>query len=175
MLRMTRAKTPRKNKHIGLQNLETQLALWKSQGLSICFTNGCFDLLHLGHITYLDEAAKHADVLLVGVNSDRSVKALEKSPERPINDETSRAKVVAALESVDGVVIFDEDTPLELIKKSTPNVLLKGGDYDPEQKDPKNLKYIVGREHVLKNGGVVKTIDLVEGFSTTKIINKMGR
>ena len=175
MLRMTRVKTPLKDKHIDLKNLEKQLALWKSKGLSICFTNGCFDLLHLGHITYLDEAAKYADVLLVGVNSDRSVKALEKSPERPINDETSRAKVVAALESVDGVVIFDEDTPLELIKKSTPNVLVKGGDYNPDEEYPENPKYIVGREHVLKNGGLVKTIGLVGGFSTTKIINKMGR
>ena len=175
MLRMTRVKTPLKDKHIDLKNLEKQLALWKSKGLSICFTNGCFDLLHLGHITYLDEAAKYADVLLVGVNSDRSVKALEKSPERPINDEISRAKVVAALESVDGVVIFDEDTPLELIKKSTPNVLVKGGDYNPDEEYPENPKYIVGREHVLKNGGLVKTIGLVGGFSTTKIINKMGR
>ncbi len=175
MLRMTRVKTPLKDKHIDLKNLEKQLALWKSKGLSICFTNGCFDLLHLGHITYLDEAAKHADVLLIGINSDRSVKALEKSPERPINDEISRAKVVAALESVDGVVIFDEDTPQELIKKSTPNVLIKGGDYDPEQTNPENPRYIVGREHVLKNGGVVKTIDLVDGFSTTNVIQKLKR
>ena len=175
MLRMKRVKTPLRDKHIDLQNIETQISLWKSKGLSICFTNGCFDLLHLGHITYLDEAAKHADVLLVGVNSDRSVKALEKSPERPINDEISRAKVVAALESVDGVVIFDEDTPQELIKKSTPNVLIKGGDYDPEQKNPENPRYIVGREHVLKNGGVVKTIGLVEGFSTTNVIQKSKR
>ena len=175
MLRMKRVKTPLKNKHIGLQNLEMQLALWKSQGLSICFTNGCFDLLHVGHITYLGEAAKYADILLVGVNSDRSVKALEKSPERPINDEISRAKVVAALESVDGVVIFDEDTPLELIKKSTPNVLVKGGDYNPDEEYPENPKYIVGREHVLKNGGLVKTIGLVDGFSTTNVIQKLKR
>ena len=173
MLRMTRVKTPLKDKHIDLKNLEKQLALWKSKGLSICFTNGCFDLLHLGHITYLDEAAKHADILLVGVNSDRSVKALEKSPERPINNEVSRAEVVAALESVDGVVIFDEDTPQELIKKSTPNVLVKGGDYRSDEEDPEHSKYIVGREHVLKNGGVVKTIDLVDGFSTTNVIDKL--
>ena len=173
MLRMTRVKTPLKDKHIDLKNLEKQLVLWKSKGLSICFTNGCFDLLHLGHITYLDEAAKHADILLVGVNSDRSVKALEKSPERPINNEVSRAKVVAALESVDGVVIFDEDTPQELIKKSTPNVLVKGGDYRSDEEDPEHSKYIVGREHVLKNGGVVKTIDLVDGFSTTNVIDKL--
>ena len=170
---MTRAKTPLKEKNIDQDQLELQVSLWKSNGLSICFTNGCFDLIHLGHITYLDEAAKHADILVVGVNSDRSVKALSKSPERPINDERSRAKVLAALESVDRVVIFDEDTPKELIEKLTPNVLLKGGDYDPKETNHEHPKYIVGREHVIKNGGVVKTIGLVEGFSTTNLIHKL--
>ena len=170
---MTRAKTPLKEKNIDQDQLELQVSLWKSNGLSICFTNGCFDLIHLGHITYLDEAAKHADILVVGVNSDRSVKALSKSPERPINSERSRAKVLAALESVDRVVIFDEDTPKELIEKLTPNVLLKGGDYDPKETNHEHPKYIVGREHVIKNGGVVKTIGLVEGFSTTNIIHKL--
>ena len=170
---MTRAKTPLKEKNIDQDQLELQVSLWKSNGLSICFTNGCFDLIHLGHITYLDEAAKHADILVVGVNSDRSVKALSKSPERPINGERSRAKVLAALESVDRVVIFDEETPKELIEKLTPNVLLKGGDYDPKETNHEHPKYIVGREHVIKNGGVVKTIGLVEGFSTTNIINKL--
>jgi len=170
---MTRAKTPLKEKNIDQDQLELQVSLWKSKGLSICFTNGCFDLIHLGHITYLDEAAKHADILVVGVNSDRSVKALSKSPERPINDERSRAKVLAALESVDRVVIFDEDTPKELIEKLTPNVLLKGGDYDPKETNHEHPKYIVGREHVIKNGGVVKTIGLVEGFSTTNVIHKL--
>ena len=170
---MTRAKTPLKEKNIDQDQLELQVSLWKSNGLSICFTNGCFDLIHLGHITYLDEAAKHADILVVGVNSDRSVKALSKSPERPINDERSRAKVLAALESVDRVVIFDEETPKELIEKLTPNVLLKGGDYDPKETNHEHPKYIVGREHVIKNGGVVKTIGLVEGFSTTNLIHKL--
>ena len=170
---MTRAKTPLKEKNIDQDQLELQVSLWKSKGLSICFTNGCFDLIHLGHITYLDEAAKHADILVVGVNSDRSVKALSKSPERPINSERSRAKVLAALESVDRVVIFDEDTPKELIEKLTPNVLLKGGDYDPKETNREHPKYIVGREHVIKNGGVVKTIGLVEGFSTTNVIHKL--
>ena len=170
---MTRAKTPLKEKNIDQDQLELQVSLWKSKGLSICFTNGCFDLIHLGHITYLNEAAKHADILVVGVNSDRSVKALSKSPERPINDERSRAKVLAALESVDRVVIFDEDTPKELIEKLTPNVLLKGGDYDPKETNHEHPKYIVGREHVIKNGGVVKTIGLVEGFSTTNLIHKL--
>jgi len=170
---MTRAKTPLKEKNIDQDQLELQVSLWKSKGLSICFTNGCFDLIHLGHITYLDEAAKHADILVVGVNSDRSVKALSKSPERPINSERSRAKVLAALESVDRVVIFDEETPKELIEKLTPNVLLKGGDYDPKETNHEHPKYIVGREHVIKNGGVVKTIGLVEGFSTTNIVHKL--
>ena len=170
---MTRAKTPLKEKNIDQDQLELQVSLWKSNGLSICFTNGCFDLIHLGHITYLDEAAKHADILVLGVNSDRSVKALSKSPERPINDERSRAKVLAALESVDRVVIFDEDTPKELIEKLTPNVLLKGGDYDPKETNHEHPKYIVGREHVIKNGGVIKTIGLVEGFSTTNLIHKL--
>jgi len=170
---MTRAKTPLKEKNIDQDQLELQVSLWKSNGLSICFTNGCFDLIHLGHITYLDEAAKHADILVVGVNSDRSVKALSKSPERPINGERSRAKVLAALESVDRVVIFDEETPKELIEKLTPNVLLKGGDYDPKETNHEHPKYIVGREHVIKNGGVVKTIGLVEGFSTTNLIHKL--
>ena len=172
---MKRIKTPLKDKTIDLHNLDEQLSLWKSKGLSICFTNGCFDILHVGHITYLNEAAKCADILLVGVNSDRSVKALEKAPERPINDELSRSKIVAALESVDGVVIFDEDTPQELIKRSTPDVLVKGGDYDPEEKNPESPKYIVGREHVMKNGGFVKIIELVKGFSSTDIIQKLKR
>lgn len=175
MLRMKRAKTHLTNKKINIQNLERHVSSWKSEGLSICFTNGCFDLLHVGHVTYLNEAAKYADILLVGVNSDRSVKALEKSPERPINVEDSRAKVVAGLESVDYVVIFDEDTPEALIKKLNPNVLVKGGDYDPNETNAAHPKYIVGRDTVLKNGGLVKIIELVEGFSTTKIINKMGR
>ncbi|MBL6656028.1 MAG: D-glycero-beta-D-manno-heptose 1-phosphate adenylyltransferase, partial [Flavobacteriaceae bacterium] len=106
---------------------------------------------------------------------DRSVKALEKSPERPINAEDSRAKVLAGLESVDYVVIFDEDTPEALIKKLNPNVLVKGGDYDPNETNAAHPKYIVGRDTVLKNGGLVKIIELVEGFATTSLVNKMKR
>ena len=170
---MKRAKTPLIDKTIDLQNLDKQLSLWKSNGYSICFTNGCFDVLHVGHTTYLNEASKCADILLVGVNSDRSVKALGKSPERPVNDELSRSSVVAALESVDGVVVFNEDKPQELIKRLTPDVLVKGGDYDPNEKNPEHPKYIVGREHVLKNGGSVKIIKLVEGVSSTQIIDRL--
>lgn len=172
---MKRVKASFLEKEMELDSLQKQIAVWKSKKLSVCFTNGCFDIIHLGHVTYLEKAAALADILIVGVNSDRSVNALEKAPGRPVNDAASRAKVVASLESVDGVIIFDEDTPRELIKKLTPNVLVKGGDYNPDEENPENPKYIVGREHVLKNGGLVKTIDLVDGFSTTNVIQKLKR
>ena len=172
---MKRVKASFLEKEMELDALQKQIAVWKSKKLSVCFTNGCFDIIHLGHVTYLEKAAALADILIVGVNSDRSVNALEKAPGRPVNDAASRAKVIASLESVDGVIIFDEDTPRELIKKLTPNVLVKGGDYNPDEENPENSKYIVGREHVLKNGGVVKTIDLVDGFSTTNVIDKLKR
>lgn len=172
---MKRVKASFLEKEMELDALQKQIAVWKSKKLSVCFTNGCFDIIHLGHVTYLEKAAALADILIVGVNSDRSVNALEKAPGRPVNDAASRAKVIASLESVDGVIIFDEDTPRELIKKLTPNVLVKGGDYNPDEENPEKSKYIVGREHVLKNGGVVKTIDLVDGFSTTNVIQKLKR
>lgn len=172
---MKRVKASFLEKEMELDALQKQIAVWKSKKLSVCFTNGCFDIIHLGHVTYLEKAAALADIMIVAVNSDRSVNALEKAPGRPVNDASSRAKVIASLESVDGVIIFDEDTPRELIKKLTPNVLVKGGDYNPDEENPENSKYIVGREHVLKNGGVVKTIDLVDGFSTTNVIQKLKR
>lgn len=156
-------------------DIQKYVAKWKSKALSTSFTNGCFDVLHLGHVTYLEKASKLADIMIVGVNSDRSVKALNKAPDRPINNENSRAALIASLEAVDAVFIFDEDTPQNLIAELLPNILVKGGDYDPEEKKPENPKYIVGREHVLKNGGAVKIIDLVEGFSSTKIIRKLKR
>jgi rfaE bifunctional protein nucleotidyltransferase chain/domain len=111
--------------------------------------------------------------MIIGINSDRSVKALDKAPERPINGESSRAKIIAALAAVDAVIVFDEDTPERLISIIMPDVLVKGGDYDPNETDAAHPKYIVGRDAVLKNGGRVKTIDLVEGFSTTSVIEKM--
>ena len=158
-----------------LDSLQKQVAAWRSEKLTICFTNGCFDILHLGHVTYLEKASEQADIMIVGVNSDRSVRALIKAPERPINAASARAKVIAALASVGAVVVFDEDTPRELISKIIPDVLVKGGDYDPDETDAAHPKYIVGRDVVLKNGGRVKTIDLVEGFSTTSLVNKMKR
>ena len=171
---MRQTKTPFDKKKYSISDLLVAVSKWKNQGLNICFTNGCFDILHLGHVSYLSRAAELADILIVGVNSDRSVKALEKAPNRPVNNESQRALIVASLESVDAVVVFDEDTPLYLISKIMPNVLVKGGDYDPHQEKSDHPKYIVGRKEVIDNGGEVKTIELVEGFSTTGIINKMG-
>ena len=156
-----------------LDSLQKRVAKWRSEKLTICFTNGCFDILHLGHVTYLEKASEQADIMIVGVNSDRSVRALNKAPDRPINPASARAKVVASLASVGAVVVFDEDTPKELISKIIPNVLVKGGDYDPEETDAAHPKYIVGRNTVLKNGGRIHTVDLVDGFSTTNTIKKL--
>ena len=160
-------------KEMDLDTLQKKVAAWRSEKLTVCFTNGCFDILHLGHVTYLEKAAAQGDIMIVGVNSDRSVRALDKAPNRPINPAFARAKVIASLASVGAVVVFDEDTPKELISKIVPDVLVKGGDYDPNETDAAHPKYIVGRDAVLKNGGRVKTIDLVEGFSTTSVIEKM--
>lgn len=136
----------------------------KAQGKKVVFTNGCFDILHLGHITYLQKAKQLGDILIVGVNTDASVRRL-KGPTRPVNSQNDRAVVLAALKSVDYTVLFDEDTPLELIKKLQPSVLVKGGDY--------TIETIVGANEVLSNGGEVLTIDFVEGKSTTSIIKKL--
>jgi rfaE bifunctional protein nucleotidyltransferase chain/domain len=136
----------------------------KAQGKKVVFTNGCFDILHLGHITYLQKAKQLGDILIVGVNTDASVRRL-KGPTRPVNSQNDRAVVLAALKSVDYTVLFDEDTPLELIKTLQPSVLVKGGDY--------TIETIVGANEVLSNGGEVLTIDFVEGKSTTSIIKKL--
>jgi D-beta-D-heptose 7-phosphate kinase/D-beta-D-heptose 1-phosphate adenosyltransferase len=139
---------------------------WRERGLKVGFTNGCFDILHRGHIAYLAQARAWCDRLIVGVNSDRSVRAL-KGPERPVNDLESRALVLAGLSSVDLVVSFDAETPLELIQAARPDVLVKGSDY--------SLDGVVGREVVESYGGEVKLADLVEGHSTTATIKKMNR
>lgn len=130
----------------------------------VVFTNGCFDILHVGHLRYMQEAAKMGDVLVVGLNSDASVRRL-KGPERPINNQDDRIEMLAALEFVDYVVLFDEDTPYELIKKIQPDVLVKGGDYNPDN--------VVGRDIVEARGGELRLIGFVEGKSTTNIINKI--
>jgi len=139
---------------------------WRLKGQTIAFTNGCFDILHEGHIFSLSQAASEADLLIVGVNSDASTKRL-KGEERPINNEQSRALLLASLAIVDAVVIFEEDTPLNLISTILPEVLVKGGDYTIEQ--------IVGTKEVIANGGRVAINPIVEGFSTTGIIEKIRR
>lgn len=147
-----------------LDALKTRVNYWRSRGESIVFTNGCFDLLHAGHVTYL-EAAKHAgDRLILGLNTDRSVKAL-KGPTRPIIHESDRARVLAALEAVDAVILFDEDTPLELIKAIQPDVIAKGSDYTESQ--------VVGATEVKSWGGKVALIPIVPGRSTTGILEKL--
>lgn len=137
---------------------------WKKNGHKVVFTNGCFDILHLGHLDYLEKSRNLGDRLVIGLNTDGSVRQL-KGPNRPINSELSRARMLAALAFVDLVIAFDEETPLELIKKVKPDILIKGKDY--------SIENIVGAEFVLGNGGEVKTIEILEGYSTTEIINKI--
>lgn len=131
----------------------------------IVFTNGCFDLMHIGHTRYLQAAKALGDILVVGVNSDASVKSLNKSPDRPIVGEAQRAEVLAALGCIDYVVIFPEPDPLNLITALQPDVLVKGGDWPIDR--------IVGREVVERRGGTVKTIPLVPGMSTTALIQRI--
>lgn len=141
-----------------------KIAQWRLLGKKTAFTNGCFDILHRGHIYSLTQAAAEADYLIVGLNADVSTKKL-KGANRPINDESSRALLLASLTMVDAVVIFTEETPLELIKMLLPDVLVKGGDYTIEQ--------IAGSKEVIANGGRVVINNIVEGFSTTGIIEKI--
>lgn len=145
-------------------SLLKQVAIWKFLGKKISFTNGCFDILHAGHIASLSEAAKEGDVLIVGVNTDASTKRL-KGPERPVNDQDSRALLLASLIIVDAVTLFDEDTPYELITSVLPDVIVKGGDYTFEQ--------MIGAKEVVANGGRVVINPILEGYSTTGIIEKI--
>lgn len=149
-----------------LPKLLATIAGWKVNGKTISFTNGCFDILHEGHIFSLSQAAKEADYLIVGVNSDASTKRL-KGNERPVNNEKSRALILASLMIVDAVIVFEEDTPLQLISSILPDVLVKGGDYTIEQ--------IVGSKEVVANGGKVIINTIVKGFSTTGILEKIKR
>ncbi len=147
-----------------LEELKRLCQEWKASGQRIVFTNGCFDILHPGHVRYLEQAAALGDRLVVGVNSDRSVTRL-KGPSRPVMDQASRAELLAALVFVNAVVIFDEDTPYRLIQELMPHVLVKGGDW-PEDK-------IVGADIVKVSGGMVKSIPYVEGFATTSLISRI--
>lgn len=148
---------------------------WKAEGKKIVFTNGVFDILHVGHVTYLQQAQSLGDVLIVGLNSDTSVKRLNKGRERPIHDEQARKQVLEALRFVDAVFIFNDDTPLELILSICPDVLVKGGDYSPDITDPSDKRYMVGSKEVKSWGGAAVAIPLVAGYSTTAAIQKMKR
>ena len=160
----TQQSSEQAHKICDLSQLKTKVAAWKQQKQSIVFTNGCFDLLHAGHVTYLEAAKKRGDKLILGLNTDRSVSAI-KGPTRPVVHENDRARVLAALESVDAVILFDEDTPLNLINAIQPNVIAKGSDYSADQ--------VVGGKEVQSWGGEIALIDLVEGRSTTGILNKI--
>lgn len=146
------------------QHLQARIADWRASGETIVFTNGCFDLLHVGHITLLEDCRRFGSKLVLGLNSDASVQRL-KGPTRPIVGERERARVMAALAAVDAVVLFAEDTPLELIREIKPDVLVKGGDY--------TIETVVGHEDVLAAGGRVQIVPTVEGFSTTNIVRKL--
>jgi rfaE bifunctional protein nucleotidyltransferase chain/domain len=148
------------SKIMGLQDLDAHVSDWRNNGQKIVFTNGCFDILHLGHADYLAKAADLGEVLVVGLNSDASISRL-KGPSRPICDEKSRSFLLASLSFVDAVILFNENTPELLIQRIKPDYLVKGGDYLPDQ--------IVGADFVRSNGGHVVCIPLVEGYSTSSI------
>lgn len=154
-----------KTKIYDWSSIKTKLGIWKLDNKKIVFTNGCFDILHLGHITYLSKAKDLGDILIVGINSDNSPYWQTKGSNRPINNKNTRAMILGSLFFVDAILFFSEETPLELIKIVNPDVLVKGKDYKEED--------IVGYDIVKENGGEIKTIDIVEGFSTTDIIGKL--
>ena len=149
---------------MNLAQAKNQVADWQALGQKVVFTNGCFDIVHLGHIDYLEKAKALGQKLVLGLNTDASVGRI-KGPSRPVVNEYARARMMAALAFIDLVVFFDEATPKELIENLKPNILVKGNDYSIQQ--------IVGADFVLANGGSVQTIDLVEGYSTTKLIEKI--
>ncbi|MFN5642120.1 MAG: D-glycero-beta-D-manno-heptose 1-phosphate adenylyltransferase [Sphingobacteriales bacterium] len=151
-------------KILSKERLTDLCSKWKLDGLTVVFTNGCFDILHSGHLELLTQSASLGDKLIVALNSDASIKRL-KGDLRPIHHESFRCWMMASLEIVDAVVLFDEQTPLQLIGSFTPTVLVKGGDYAIDQ--------VVGAEHVLSNGGKVEIIPFVNGYSTTNIIEKI--
>jgi D-beta-D-heptose 7-phosphate kinase/D-beta-D-heptose 1-phosphate adenosyltransferase len=152
------------DKMLSREVLAKRIAEWRAAGETIVFTNGCFDLLHVGHVTLLEDCHKFGSKLVLGLNSDASVQRL-KGPTRPVVGERDRMRVMAALAAVDAVVLFDEDTPLEIIQEIKPNVLVKGGDY--------SVATVVGHEDVIASGGRVEIVPTVEGFSTTNIVRKL--
>ncbi len=152
------------NKIRDLISAKSLIQQWKREGKKVVFTNGCFDILHYGHVDYLEKARALGDKLVLGLNTDDSVSRF-KGPFRPVQDQQSRALVLASLQFIDLVVFFNEDTPQNLISELLPNILVKGSDYLAEN--------IVGAEVVKRNGGEVKTIDFVPGYSTSQIIEKI--
>lgn len=169
---MSRTLEDIRSKVVELDIFLSQRSQLKTDSKKVVFTNGCFDILHLGHVTYLAKAAELGDFLVIGLNDDASVRAQNKGENRPINPEHARAILLAALAFVDAVVIFGEDTPLSIISAIQPDVLVKGADYDANEIDPLSKRFIVGSDVVKSSGGVVKTIDLVADFSTTSILKK---
>jgi rfaE bifunctional protein nucleotidyltransferase chain/domain len=153
-----------RNKIFSLDDLLRRTHVWSFSNDTIVFTNGCFDIIHRGHVEYLAQAASLGNRLIVAVNTDASVQRL-KGPNRPVNDEHTRAEILAAFGFVDAVILFSDETPLSLITAIKPNVLVKGGDYTPDT--------IVGADVVKANGGRVEVIPFVQGFSTTSLINKI--
>lgn len=147
-----------------IESIVAQVEQWKANSERIVFTNGCFDLLHLGHVNYLADAADLGDRFVIGVNTDASVSQL-KGPHRPLKDENSRAVILASLQFTDAIILFGEPTPINLIETIKPDFLVKGGDYE--------IKDIVGHEIVQKLGGTVTTIPLTDGYSTTNIESKI--
>lgn len=145
------------------QTLAEAIKYYRKQNKKIVFTNGCFDLLHVGHVRYLKEASELGDVLIVGINTDSSVRKL-KGPTRPIQNENDRAEILASLDCVSHTILFNEETPLELIKNILPDCLVKGGDWKADQ--------IIGSDVVLKNGGVVKSLQFIDGKSTTRLVER---
>ena len=147
------------------EQIDYNIAYWRFKEFRVVFTNGCFDIIHRGHIEYLAKARELGDILVVGLNTDESVKRI-KGDGRPLQDQDSRALILASLSFVGAVIFFNEDTPYELIKKIQPDILVKGGDYKPEE--------IVGFDVVQKKGGTIKTIEFIDGFSSSSMIQKLG-
>ena len=152
------------HKIISLEEIGNRVLFWRKKSHKMVFTNGCFDLLHSGHVRYLQTAASFGDILILGLNSDSSVKKL-KGPHRPITNQDDRAYLLSAIEAIDCIVIFEEETPKRLIQIVNPDVLVKGGDYLPED--------VIGHDNVIENGGCVKIVPYVEGKSTSRIVNSI--
>jgi D-beta-D-heptose 7-phosphate kinase/D-beta-D-heptose 1-phosphate adenosyltransferase len=150
-----------------------RVSQWRGEGQQIAFTNGVFDVLHVGHVAVLEAAAAEGDRLIVGVNSDASVRRLGKGDDRPIHGQANRARLLAALRCVDAVVVFDADTPLALVQAIQPDVLVKGGDYDPACLNPDDPRYMVGSAEVRERGGRVVAVPLVPGESTTETLQRI--